>query len=69
MINMPAPVSARVHQDQLYREVRIIISPIRFGRGGRAKLARVAKNHQQDIRGRAIWRPRARIMVRLCVRS
>lgn len=69
MMNMPAPVNAKVHQDQPNSEVIIIISPIRFGRGGRAKLARVARNHQQDIKGRAIWRPRARIIVRLCVRS
>lgn len=44
-------------------------SPIRLGRGGRAKFARLAMNHQVVIRGRAICRPRARSIVRLCVRS
>lgn len=66
---MPAPVSARVHQDQLNREVMIINSPIRLGSGGRARLARLAINHQEVIRGRIICRPRARSMVRLWVRS
>ena len=69
MMRVPAPVSARVHQDQLNREVMIINSPMRLGRGGRARLARLAMNHQQVIRGRTIWRPRARSMVRLWVRS
>lgn len=51
---MPAPVRARVHQDQLNKEVIIISSPIRLGRGGRARLARVPINHQSVINGRAI---------------
>lgn len=68
-MRVPAPVRARVHQDQLNKEVIIISSPIKFGRGGRARLARLAINHQAAIRGRAIWRPRARIIVRLWVRS
>lgn len=66
---MPAPVRMRVHQDQLNREEIIISSPIRFGRGGRARFARLAMNHHEVIRGRAVWRPRARIIVRLWVRS
>lgn len=66
---MPAPVSVSVHQDQLNREVMIISSPIRLGSGGRARLARLAMNHQQVIKGKIIWRPRARSIVRLWVRS
>lgn len=58
-----------VHQDQLNKEAIIISSPIRFGRGGRARLARLAMNHQVVIRGRTICRPRARTIVRLWVRS
>lgn len=58
-----------VHQDQLNREVTIISSPMRFGRGGSARLARLAINHQAVIRGRAICSPRASSIVRLCVRS
>lgn len=69
MMSVPAPVNARVHQDQLNKEVIIISSPIRFGRGGRARLARLAMNHQQVIRGRTICKPRARTIVRLWVRS
>lgn len=60
---------AIVHQDQWNREVIIISSPIKFGRGGRARFARLAINHHAVIRGRTIWRPRAKIIVRLCVRS
>lgn len=54
MISVPAPVKIIVHQDQLKREVIIISSPIRLGRGGRARLARLAMNHQAAIRGRTI---------------
>lgn len=54
MISIPAPVKIRVDQDQLIREVTIISSAIRLGSGGRARLARLAKNHQVVIRGSAI---------------
>lgn len=66
---MPAPVKIRVHQDQLKREVMIINSPMRLGSGGRARFAKLAMNHQVVINGRTICRPRARIIVRLWVRS
>lgn len=66
---MPVPVSAIVHHDQFRREVMIISSPIRFGRGGRARLARLAINHHVAIRGRIICKPRANSIVRLWVRS
>lgn len=42
---------------------------MRFGSGGRARLARLAMNHHVVMRGRTIWRPRASTIVRLCVRS
>lgn len=54
MIRVPAPVSAIVHQDQWNREVIIMSSPIRFGRGGRARFARLAMNHHAVIRGSTI---------------
>jgi len=54
VISIPAPVKIRVDQDQLIREVTIISSAIRLGSGGRARLARLAKNHQVVIRGSAI---------------
>lgn len=66
---MPAPVRARVHQDQLNREVIIISSPMRFGSGGSPRFARLAMNHHVVIRGRAICSPRPNNNVRLCVRS
>lgn len=69
MIRVPSPVSAIVHQDQLIRAVMIISSPIKLGRGGSARLAKLEINHQVVIKGRMVWRPRARTIVRLCVRS
>lgn len=58
-----------VNQDQLNKEEIIMISPIRLGKGGSAKLARLAVNHQDAIRGIIICSPRARSIVRLWVRS
>lgn len=66
---MPTPVRAMVDQDQFRRDVKIVNSPKRLGRGGRARLARVKINHHAVIKGRVIWRPRASSIVRLCVRS
>lgn len=54
-----------VHGDQLNSVVIIISSPIRFGSGGNARLARLAMNHHTAVSGKIICRPRARIMVRL----
>lgn len=66
---MPVPVITIVHPDQLKREVMIISSPIRLGRGGSARLAKLAMNHQVAVSGRSACSPRAKSMVRLCVRS
>lgn len=66
---MPAPVRISVQGDQLNMAVIINISPIRLGNGGRARLARLAMNHHTAVRGKIICRPRARIIVRLWVRS
>lgn len=65
MMRVPTPVRIRVQGDQLKREVRITNSPIRLGSGGSAIFAKLEKNHQVAIKGRAIWRPRAKSMVRL----
>ena len=51
---MPAPVRARVHHDQLNKDVMIMSSPIRLGSGGRARFARLAMNHHVVIKGRTI---------------
>lgn len=68
-MSVPVPVRARVQGDQLNREVIIISSPMRLGRGGRARFARLLTNHHVAIRGRMVCMPRASIIVRLCVRS
>lgn len=62
-------MSAIVHGDQLNSVVIIISSPIRLGSGGSARLARLAINHHTAVNGKIICNPRARIMVRLWVRS
>jgi len=69
VIRVPKPVNAIDQYDQLNIDVIIISSPIRFGSGGSAKLARLAINHQAAIKGRIICRPRASRRVRLWVRS
>lgn len=68
-MRVPSPVRRRVQGDQLKRDEIIISSPIRFGSGGRARLARLLTNHHVVIKGRTICRPRARTIVRLWVRS
>lgn len=69
VMRVPVPVRRRVQLDQLNKEVIIISSPMRLGRGGRARLARLAMNHQVVMRGSSTCKPRARIIVRLWVRS
>lgn len=44
-------------------------SPIRLIDGGSARLVRLAMSHQAAISGRIVCRPRARISVRLWIRS
>lgn len=58
-----------VHWDHLKREEIIRSSPIRFGEGGRARFARLVRNHEVAISGRIICKPRVRRRVRVCVRS
>lgn len=48
---MPTPVSINVHGDQLNRAVIITNSPIKLGRGGRARFARLAMSHHVAVRG------------------
>lgn len=69
MIKVPAPVITRVQGDQLNMAVMMRSSPIRLGKGGRARLARLAINHQVAVRGRISCMPRASTIVRLWVRS
>ena len=63
------PVRIIVQGDQLNVEIIITSSPMRLGDGGSARLAKVISSHQDVISGRTICIPRARTIVRLCVRS
>ena len=54
VIKVPAPVRIIVQWDQLKRETMTESSPIKLGRGGRAKLAKEVINHQAVAKGRAI---------------
>lgn len=65
MISVPDPVSRIVHGDQLNNVVMIMSSPIKLGRGGSARLARLAMNHHTAASGKIICSPRARTIVRL----
>lgn len=65
MSSTPVPVSTIVQFDHLNREEIMSSSPIRLGLGGRARLARLARNHDVPMSGRIIWVPRARSSVRL----
>jgi len=69
VIRVPVPVRMRVQGDQLNREEIIISSPIRLGRGGSARFARLLMNHHVAMRGSMVCIPRARTIVRLWVRS
>lgn len=62
-------MSTRVHHDQPNNEVIIKSSPMRLGRGGRAKFARLAINHHVAMSGSTICNPRANSIVRLWRRS
>lgn len=63
------PVIIIVQGVQLNSDVIITSSPIRLGRGGRARLARLVINHQAATSGRRVCMPRTSIIDRLCVRS
>lgn len=69
MIKVPKPVRMIVGVDQLRRAEMIMSSPIRLMVGGRAIFVKLARSHQDVIRGRMVWKPRARIRVRVWVRS
>lgn len=67
--SMLSPVNMMVKFDH-ESDVKIMnSSPIRLIEGGRAIFVRQASSHHAAIRGRRVCRPRARIMVRLWIRS
>lgn len=69
VIVMFRPMRIRDMLDQENVDIITNSSPIRLIVGGRARLVRLARSHQAAIRGRSVCRPRARIIVRLWMRS
>lgn len=63
------PRRTRERLDQENIDITTNSSPIRLMVGGRARLVRLARSHQAAINGRMVCRPRARIIVRLWIRS
>jgi len=66
---MLTPIKRMVILDHENVAITTNSSPIRLIVGGRAKLVRPANSHQAAISGRSVCKPRARIIVRLWVRS
>lgn len=69
MISILVPARIIVRLDQENDEIITSSSPIRLMEGGRARLARLASSHHAAISGRMVCSPRARIIVRLWIRS
>lgn len=69
VIMMLVPMRAMDIEDHENVAITTNSSPIRLIDGGRARLARLASSHQAAIRGKIVCSPRARIMVRLWMRS
>lgn len=66
---MFSPVSMMVMWDQENEVAITKSSPSRLIVGGRARLVRLAVNHQKAVSGSRIWSPRDSSMMRLWVRS
>lgn len=69
MITTFVPMRMMVRFDHEKVDIITSNSPIRLMVGGRARFVRDANSHQAAISGKKICRPRARIIVRLWVRS
>ena len=65
MSNMLNPVRILVTFDQENANAITKSSPIRLMVGGRARLVRLAVNHQKVISGSRIWSPRDNSIMRL----
>lgn len=66
---MLIPIRRIVMLDHENEAITTNNSPTRLIVGGRARLVRLASSHHAAINGRSVCRPRARIMVRLWMRS
>lgn len=69
VITMLSPIRIIVILDHEKVDITTNNSPIRLIVGGKARLVRLARSHQAAISGRSVCRPRARIIVRLWIRS
>ena len=69
MITMLSPIRMIVMLDHEKVDITTNNSPIRLIVGGRARLVRLARSHQVVISGRSVCKPRAKIIVRLWIRS
>lgn len=69
MMMMLVPMRIIVILDHENDDITTNSSPTRLIVGGRARLVRLASSHHMAISGRSVCSPRARIMVRLWVRS
>ena len=69
MITMLSPIRMIVMLDHEKVDITTNNSPIRLIVRGRARLVRLARSHQVVISGRSVCKPRAKIFVRLWIRS
>lgn len=69
VITMFVPIRMMVRFDHEKADITTSNSPIRLMVGGRARFVMLASSHQAAISGRKICKPRARIIVRLWIRS
>lgn len=69
VIRMFVPIRTIVKFDHENVDITTNSSPIKLIVGGRARFVRLANSHQDAINGRKICKPRARIIVRLWIRS
>ena len=69
MMMMLVPMRIIVMLDHENDDITTNSSPMRLIVGGKARLVRLASSHHMAISGRSVCSPRARIMVRLWVRS
>lgn len=69
VIRIFIPIKIIVELAHENEDVIMINSPIKLIEGGRARLARLPSIHHVPIKGKIVCIPRARIIVRLWIRS
>lgn len=67
MVLVPSKMMEKFDQEK--DEVNTSSSPKKLMDGGIARLARMAKIHQVHVNGRMVCNPRAKIIIRLLMRS